>query len=40
MQKTKDNLVSQVAVIRKNKRNAAGNGEKVVHPCSTLIIIS
>jgi len=32
----KNILNSMAAVIRKNKRNAVGNGEKVVHPCIKL----
>ena len=37
MQKTKIILNSPAAVIHKNKRNAAGNGKTVVHPCFSKI---
>jgi len=35
--KNKNILNSLAAVIHKNKCNAAGNSEKVVHPCSGLM---
>jgi len=36
MQKNKNILNSEAAVIHENKRNAAGNSERVVHPCFRL----
>jgi len=36
VQKHKNILKSLAAIIHKNKRNAAGNSETIVHPCSTV----